>query len=180
MAPTAVLPAAALLKRLGAPDILNIPWMYAAGDTIFRDNNLSLLFAIGIAIGMAEDSNGIAGLAALVGHLVLTSVAATFDPGINVGILSGLIIGVLAGVLYNRYHSVKLPSYLGFFGGKRFVPLLTSLCAVVIGVLTGWLWPPFQRIVNSVGNSITGSGYIGGFFFGFCNRMLIPFGLHHV
>lgn len=180
MAPTAVLPAAALLKRLGAPDILNLPWMYAAGDTIFRDNNLSLLFAIGIAIGMAEENNGIAGLAALVGHLVLTSVAATFDPNISVGILSGLIVGLLAGFLYNQYHSIKLPLYLGFFGGRRFVPILISLISVGLGLLTGWLWPLFQRIVNLIGNGIAGSGYIGGFLFGFCNRMLIPFGLHHV
>jgi Phosphotransferase system IIC components, glucose/maltose/N-acetylglucosamine-specific len=178
MAPTAVLPAAALLKRLGAPDVFNLHWMYAAGDTVF--NNLSLLFAIGIAVGIAEENNGIAGLAALVGHLVLTGVAATFDPTINVGILSGLIVGVLAGFFYNKYHSIKLPTYLGFFGGKRFVPILTSLCSVLLGILTGWLWPPFQQIVNSVGNSIAGSGYIGGFFFGFCNRLLIPFGLHHV
>jgi PTS system N-acetylglucosamine-specific IIC component len=180
MAPTAVLPAAALLKRLGAPDILNLPWMYAAGDTIFKDNNLSLLFAIGIAIGIAEDNNGIAGLAALVGHLVLTSVAATFDPTISIGIMSGLIIGLMAGMFYNKYNSIKLPPYLGFFGGKRFVPILTSLVSVALGVLTGWLWPPFQRVVNSIGNSIAGSGSIGGFLFGFCNRMLIPFGLHHV
>jgi PTS system N-acetylglucosamine-specific IIC component len=180
MAPIAVLPAAALLKRLGAPDLLNIPWMYAAGDTIFKDNNLSILFAIGIASGLAEDNNGIAGLAALVGHLILTSVALTFDSTINTGVISGLVVGVLAGLLYNKYHSIKLPSYLGFFGGKRFVPILTSLCALVLGVFTGWVWPPFQQVVNAIGNNIAGSGYIGGFFFGFCNRLLIPFGLHHV
>jgi PTS system N-acetylglucosamine-specific IIC component len=180
MAPIAVLPAAALLKRLGASDLLDIQWMYAAGDIIFKDNNLSLLFAIGIAIGIAEENNGIAGLAALVGHLVLTSIASTFDPTINTGILAGLVVGLLAGLLYNHYKSIKLPTYLGFFGGKRFVPILTSLCAVLLGVLVGWIWPPIQHVVNSVGNRIAGSGYIGGFFFGCCNRLLIPFGLHHV
>lgn len=180
MAPIAVLPAAALLKRLGAPDLLNIHWMYAAGDSIFSSNNLSLLFAVGIATGIAAENNGIAALAAVAGHLILTSVALTFNPNINTGILSGLVVGLLAGALYNRYQSIKLPSYLGFFGGKRFVPIITSLCSVVLGVITGLIWPPIQQVVNSVGNAIAGSGYVGGFFFGFCNRLLIPFGLHYV
>jgi N-acetylglucosamine PTS system EIICBA or EIICB component len=178
MAPIAVLPATALLKRLGAPDLLNIPWMFAAGDVIF--NNLPLLFALGIAVGIADENNGIAGLAAVVGHLVLTSVALTFNKTIYTGVLTGLLVGVLAGFLYNKYKEIKLPTFLGFFGGKRFVPIITSFYSLILGVIIGLVWPPIQQVVNRVGNTIAGSGYIGGFFYGFFNRLLIPFGLHYV
>lgn len=178
MTPVAVLPAAALLLRLGAEDVLNIPWMFQAGDAIF--GNLALIFAIGIAVGFAEENNGTAGLAGALGYLVLTKVAVAFDKNINMGVLAGIIVGLLAGYLYNKYKATKLPDFLGFFGGKRFVPIITSFYSLLLGVLSGFVWPHIQNVINSFGNSIAGSGSIGAFFFGFFNRLLIPFGLHHV
>lgn len=178
MTPVAVLPAAALLLRLGAPDVFNIPWMFAAGAAIF--DNLPIIFAIGIAIGFADENNGVAGLAALVGYFVLTKVAVTFNKDINMGVLAGIIIGILAGKLYNKYKAIKVPDFLGFFGGKRFVPIITSLYSLILGVIAGYGWPLIQNGINKLGTSIANSGSIGAFFFGFLNRLLIPFGLHHV
>ncbi|HBT16450.1 MAG TPA: PTS sugar transporter, partial [Firmicutes bacterium] len=178
MTPVAVLPAAALLLRLGAGDVLDLKWMFAAGDAIF--GNLALLFAIGIAIGLAEENNGVAGLAAAVGFFVLTKVAGTFDETINMGVLAGIISGVLAAYLYNKYKAIKVPDFLGFFGGKRFVPIITSLYALILGALAGYVWPLIQGFISSFGNTIATSGATGGFIFGFLNRLLIPLGLHHV
>ena len=178
MTPVAVMPAAALLLRLGAGDVLNLDWMFAAGAAIF--DNLALLFAIGIAIGLAEENNGVAGLAAVVGYFVLTKVATTFDPGINMGVLAGIIAGAVAAYLYNKYKATRLPDFLGFFGGKRFVPIITSFYTLILGVLAGYVWPLVQSYISSFGNFIATSGATGGFFFGFLNRLLIPLGLHHV
>lgn len=178
MTPVAVLPAAALLLRLGADDVLNIPWMAAAGGAIF--GNLALLFAVGIAIGLAEENNGVAGLAAAVGYFVLTEVATTFDATINMGVLAGIISGVLAAYLYNKYKAIRLPDFLGFFGGRRFIPIVTSFYTLIIGVIAGFVWPVIQGFISSLGNTIVASGATGSFIFGFLNRLLIPFGLHHV
>ncbi|HHU50352.1 MAG TPA: PTS transporter subunit EIIC [Firmicutes bacterium] len=178
MTPVAVLPAAALLLRLGSPDVFNLEWMAAAGGAIF--DNLALLFAIGIAIGLAEENNGVAGLAGAVGYFVLTRVSSTFDQGINMGVLSGIISGVLAAYLYNKYKAIKVPDFLGFFGGKRFVPIVTSLYMVILGAVAGYVWPLIQDLISTFGNAIATSGATGGFIFGFLNRLLIPLGLHHV
>ncbi|NLJ61311.1 MAG: PTS transporter subunit EIIC, partial [Firmicutes bacterium] len=175
MTPVAVLPAAALLLRLGADDVLNIPWMAAAGGAIF--GNLALLFAVGIAIGLAEENNGVAGLAAAVGYFVLTEVATTFDATINMGVLAGIISGVLAAYLYNKYKAIRLPDFLGFFGGRRFIPIVTSFYTLIIGVIAGFVWPIIQGFISSLGNTIVASGATGSFIFGFLNRLLIPFGL---
>lgn len=178
MTPVAVLPAAGILLRLGAGDVLNLPWMEAAGNAVF--GNLALIFAIGIAVGFAEENNGIAGLAAAVGYFVLTKVAVTFNKDINMGVLAGIIVGVLSGYLYNKYKAIKLPDFFGFFGGKRFVPIITSLYTLILGIISGYVWPHIQGIINSAGNAVATSGSIGAFIFGFFNRLLIPFGLHHV
>lgn len=178
MTPVAVLPAAALLLRLGAGDVLDLKWMAAAGGAIF--DNLALLFAIGIAIGLAEENNGVAGLAGAVGYFVSTKVAVTFDQTINMGVLAGIVSGVLAAHLYNKYKAIKVPDFLGFFGGKRFVPIVTSLYALILGVLAGYGWPLVQKLISSFGNAIATSGPTGGFIFGLLNRLLIPLGLHHV
>jgi N-acetylglucosamine PTS system EIICBA or EIICB component len=178
MTPVAVLPAAALLLRLGAPDILNWPWMFQAGDAIF--GNLAVIFAVGIAVGLAEENNGVAGLAALVGYFVLTKVGTSFDKTINMGVLAGFLSGMVAGYLYNKYRNIKLPDFLGFFGGKRFVPIITSIYMLIIGVLAGYVWPLIQHGLNTFGNAIAGSGAFGAMIFGILNRALIPFGLHHV
>ncbi|MCX7971029.1 MAG: N-acetylglucosamine-specific PTS transporter subunit IIBC [Negativicutes bacterium] len=178
MAPVAVLPAAGLLLRLGQPDLLNIPWIANAGGAVF--DNLPLIFAIGIGVGLAEENNGIAGLAAAVGYLVVTKVAVTFNKTINMGVLAGIVSGVAAGVLYNRYHDIKVPAFLGFFGGRRFVPIVTSLTMLVVGVAAGLIWPVIQHAIEAGGDAVANSGWTGSFVFGFANRLLIPFGLHHI
>lgn len=186
MTPIAVLPATALLLRLGQPDIwkwtgmlpTGIPWMAAAGNAVF--NNLPLIFAIGIAVGLAEENNGVSALAAFVGYEVLTNVATAFNKNIDMGVLGGIIIGILAGNLYNKYRAIKVPDFLGFFGGKRFVPIITSLYTVILGIIAGYLWPVIQNGLNNFGNLVAHAGYIGAFIFGLLNRLLIPFGLHHV
>lgn len=178
MTPIAVLPAAGLLLRLGQPDVLNWPWMAQAGDAIF--GNLALIFAIGIAVGFAEENNGVAGIAAAVGYFVLTKVAVTFDKTINMGVLAGIIVGIVAGVLYNKFKDIKVPQFLGFFGGKRFVPIITSVTCLVLGIAAGYGWPLIQNGLNNFGMWIVGLGATGSFIFGIFNRLLIPVGLHHV
>lgn len=178
MTPIAVLPAAGLLLRLGQPDVLNITWMASAGNAIF--NNLAMIFAIGIAVGFAEENNGVAGLAAAVGYFVLTNVATAFNKTIDMGVLGGIIIGILAGNLYNKFRAIKLPDFLGFFGGRRFVPIITSFCSLILGVIAGYVWPVIQGGINAFGNAVAHAGTIGAFIFGFLNRLLIPVGLHHV
>lgn len=178
MTPVAVMPAAALLLRLGAPDVFNIKWMFEAGNAIF--GNLPIIFAIGIAVGFADENNGVAGIAAAVGYFILTKVAVTFDETINMGVLAGIIVGILSGYLYNKYKAVRLPDFLGFFGGRRFVPIITSFYTLILGVIAGYVWPFIQNGISFVGNGVANSGSIGAFLFGTLNRLLIPFGLHHV
>jgi N-acetylglucosamine PTS system EIICBA or EIICB component len=178
MLPIAVLPAAALLLRLGQKDLLDIPFIAAAGDAIFA--NLALLFAIGIAIGLAKDNNGAAGLAGAIGYLVLTKGTVAIDKDINMAILGGIIAGIVAGLLYNRFHDIKLPEWLGFFAGRRFVPIITSLVMLILAGAFGYIWPPIQEGINNLGQWITGAGAVGAGIYGFLNRMLIPLGLHHV
>ena len=185
MLPIAVLPAAALLLRLGQPDLLNLTWMAAAGNAIF--SNLSMIFAIGIAIGLTG-GEGAAGLAGIVGFLVFTGVFNTIipqvggkpDPNISMGVFSGLIIGLVAAGLYRRFYDIRLPDYLAFFGGKRFVPIVTAFAALVLGVIFGLIWPPIQIGINAVGTGIVSLGPLGPGIYGALNRLLIPVGLHHV
>lgn len=178
MTPIACLPAAAILLRLGAADLLNIPWMEAAGSAL--TGNMAILFAIGIAVGLAEENNGVAGLAGFVGYSVLTNVATTVNPSIDMGVLAGFISGIIGGVLYNKYKDIKVPPLLGFFGGRRFVPIVTSFVCLLLGLAAGYIWPYIQDALNTFGNTMANSGAIGAFGFGFFNRLLIPVGLHHV
>ena len=143
MLPIAVLPIAGLLLRLGQPDLLDIAFIAGAGEAIFA--NLALIFAIGLAVGFADDSNGAAGLAGVIGYLVLDAVLTALNPEIDMGVLAGIIAGSVAGLLYNRYKSIQLPDYLAFFGGRRFVPIATGLAAVAMGVVFGVIWPPIQQ-----------------------------------
>lgn len=177
MLPVAVLPAAALLLRLGAKDVFNIPFITNAGGAIFE--NLPIIFAIGIAIGFAE-GEGVAGLASAVGYFVLTKGATTINKDINMGVLGGILIGIIAGVLYNKYHDIKLPDFLGFFGGKRFVPIVTAFAALILALFMGYVWPPIQNGIYAIGEWIIGAGALGVFVYGTLNRLLIPVGLHHV
>lgn len=185
MLPIAVMPAAALLLRFGQSDLLNIPWMAAAGDAIF--SNLSMIFAVGIAIGLAG-GEGAAGLAALVGFLVFTGVFNTIipqvkgkpDPSISMGVLSGILVGLIAAWLYRRFFDLRLPDYLAFFGGRRSVPIITAVVTLVLGAIFGVIWPPIQNVINAFGTAITALGPLGTGIYGFFNRLLIPVGLHHV
>ncbi|MCU1719597.1 N-acetylglucosamine-specific PTS transporter subunit IIBC [Pseudomonas sp. 5P_3.1_Bac2] len=178
MLPIAILPIAGLLLRLGDTDLLNIALIHQAGTAIMA--NLGLIFAIGIAVGFARDNNGTAGLAGAIGYLVLLAVLKTIDPSIDMGVLAGIISGLTAGALYNRFKDIKLPEYLAFFGGRRFVPIATGLCTLCLGLLLGLIWPPLQHGINSLGQLLLDSGSIGAFAFGALNRLLIITGLHHI
>lgn len=178
MLPIAVLPAAALLLRFGAPDVLNIPFITKAGGAVF--DNLALLFAIGIAVGLAHDNNGAAGLAGAIGYLILTAGLKTINKDLDMSVLGGIISGIEAGYLYNRFHGIKLPEFLGFFGGRRFVPIVTALCSIILAGIFGIIWGPCQAAIHAVGEWIIGAGVVGTFVYGVLNRLLIPVGLHHV
>ncbi|MGY2261182.1 N-acetylglucosamine-specific PTS transporter subunit IIBC [Pseudomonas sp. SDO55104_S430] len=178
MLPIAILPIAGLLLRLGDTDLLNIAIIHDAGQVIFA--NLALIFAIGIAVGFARDNNGTAGLAGAIGYLVMVSTLKVLDNSINMGMLAGIISGLMAGALYNRFKDIKLPEYLAFFGGRRFVPIVTGFSAVGLGVVFGLIWPPIQHGINSFGALLLESGSIGAFVFGVFNRLLIVTGLHHI
>lgn len=183
MTPIAVLPVAALLLRLGFGDIPFIDGqvahiMKAAGDAIF--SNLDLLFGIGIAYGLAKNNDGAAALAGAIGVLIAKAVYISIDKDVNMGVFVGIIIGVLAGTLYNRYHDIKLPEFLGFFGGKRFVPIITAISAVGVGILAGYFWHFAQSGIDAFSNAIIGLNEVGTFIYGTLNRLLIPLGLHHI
>ncbi|MPZ92089.1 MAG: PTS N-acetylglucosamine transporter subunit IIBC [Actinobacteria bacterium] len=202
MMPIAVLPAAALLLRLGVyfQEVSWLEWgttiweiMAAAGDAVF--GNLPLIFAIGVAIGFTEAA-GAAGLAAGVGYLILRAIndiseitPAVTDPDGNVvteavtvdmGVLGGILIGLLAAVLYQRFKDVRLPDYLAFFGGRRFVPIVTAFAAMLVGAAAYFIWPPIGRGIENFGDWIVGAGALGAFVYGIANRALLPMGLHHI
>ncbi len=202
MLPIALLPAAGILLRIGQEDLLgqyNAPVigpffdaMSAAGGAIFA--NLPLLFAVGVAIGFARKADGSTALSAVAGYLVVAEVfkamspivlagetTATGDPAtINYSVFAGIIIGVVTAWLFDRYHTIQLPAYLGFFGGRRFVPIVVSLASLFIGFGLSYLYPLFNMGLTNVAEFIGGSGAIGAFVYGFVNRMMIPLGLHHI
>ncbi len=203
MLPIAVLPVAGLLLRIGAPDLLNIPVVTVAGQAIF--NNLGLLFAIGIAIGLARENHGAAGLAAVVAYLVTFYGAQVFIsvppaqlaglgeplrslvPGaitghdmlqlnVPVGILSGLI----GGAFYNRFHRISLPSYLAFFGGRRFVPIVCGCAALPLAAAFGLGWHWVREGMDGLSGGVAAAGVWGQFVYGVLNRLLIVTGLHNL
>ena len=183
MLPIAVLPIAGLLLRVGQPDLLNWAAMAAAGDAIF--SNLGLLFAAGVGVGLARENHGAAGLAALVGFLVTTRAVETIlhaAPGslAKLSIPVGLLSGVIAGVAYNRFSNITLPSYLSFFGGRRFVPIVSGLAGLVLAAVVGYAWPFLERGMDATSQAILGAGSIGLFAYGVLNRILIVTGLHHI
>jgi N-acetylglucosamine PTS system EIICBA or EIICB component len=202
MLPIAVLPAAGILLRLGQPDLLGrvespvigsfFKAMSAAGDALFT--NLPLLFAVGVAIGFARKADGSTALSAVVGYLVMEAVFKTMSPivltgevdkageqaQINYSVFAGIVIGLLTAWLFDRYHTIQLPSYIGFFGGRRFVPIVVSLASLLIAFAMSYFYPIFDAGLTSLGQFIGGAGAIGAFVYGFANRMLIPFGLHHI
>ncbi|MCL1800337.1 MAG: glucose PTS transporter subunit IIA [Promicromonosporaceae bacterium] len=194
MLPIAVLPAAGLLLRLGQPDVLGritapvigpfFEAMSAAGDAIF--GNLPLLFAVGVAIGFAKKADGSTALAAVVGMVVTQQVFSVMSGhiletgAINYGVFAGILVGLVTALLFDRYHDIKLPTYLGFFGGRRFVPIIVSLATLFMAFIMSYLYPLFNMVLEAVGRFIGTAGPFGAFVYGFVNRMLIPVGLHHI
>ena len=203
MLPIAVLPIAGLLLRLGQPDLLDIPFVAAAGGAIF--DNLGLLFALGIGVGIAKDNNGAAGLAGLVCFLVATRGAMTLlhvppDITANMGkdiaalaeaawrdkaisklaVPIGIASGLIAGAFYNRYSTIRLPDYLSFFGGRRFVPILAGFAGLALAAFVGFGFAPIDAGVDGLSYGVVQSGTIGLFVYGVLNRLLIVTGLHHV
>ena len=181
MTPIAVLPVAALLLRLGFGDIFDgevAHIMKSAGEAIFSD--LDLLFGIGIAYGLSRNHDGAAALSGAIGVLIAKAVYISIDKDLNMGVFVGIIMGVIAGTLYNRFHTIKLPEFLGFFGGKRFVPIITALSSIGVGVLAGYFWHFAQSAIDTFSNAIIGLEAVGTFIYGSLNRLLIPLGLHHI
>jgi N-acetylglucosamine PTS system EIICBA or EIICB component len=203
MLPIAVLPIAGLLLRLGQPDLLDSASVAAAGEAIF--SNLGLLFAIGVAVGLARENHGAAGLASVVAYLVATKgaevliavpAAAVADVSgrahelavaaykahelaklsVPVGILSGLT----AGALYNRFYNIGLPSYLAFFGGRRFVPIASGFAGLVLAGAFGTQWQHLEQGMDALSRSVLHAGALGLFAYGVLNRVLIVTGLHHI
>ncbi len=148
MFPIATLPAAAILVRLGAGDMLgqiDVAWiqtvaaiMEAAGNAIL--GNLPLIFAIGIAMGLAVDTSGAAALAGAIAQLVVVAVLGATNDKLDMGVFGGIVSGITAGLLYNKFHKVKFPEWLSFFGGRRFVPIITSISMAVIAGLLSVVW----------------------------------------
>lgn len=202
MLPIAILPAAGLLLGIGgafsssatiaAYPLLNVPWlqaafkvMSAAGNVVFA--NLPMLLCIGLCIGLARRDKGVAALAGIVGYLVMTATSSTllsiFNPdgaAIDTGVIGALVIGLVAVTLHNRYQNIQLPQVLGFFGGSRFVPIVTSLAAIFVGSLFYIIWPPFQQLLVRAGEIISAAGVVGTFFYGFLMRLCGAIGLHHM
>ena len=195
MLPISILPAAGILLAFG--DRLGIDLMTNAGGILF--DNLPVLFAVGAAVGLAGES-GIAALAAIVAMLIINSTAGivagvtpemaqeggayTFIMGIPTlqsGVFVGLIAGVLAAVMYNKFYRIKLPDFLGFFSGKRFVPIITAVFSFIIGLVFPTIWGPIQNGIEVLSGLANGNNQaLSTFIFGFTERALIPAGLHHI
>jgi len=198
MLPIAVLPIAALLLRLGQADMLDIPFVAAAGNAIF--SNLGLLFAAGVAVGLARENHGAAALAGVVAYVVATEGAKVLlhlPPDMfsakdlqqeawrakeitKLSVPAGILAGITAGLLYNRFANIKLPDYLAFFGGRRFVPIAAGLAGILGAVLFGYGFPWFEAGVDALSRWVVGAGPIGLFLYGVLNRLLLITGLHHI
>jgi len=203
MLPIAVLPVAGLLLRLGQPDLLNVATIAAAGDAIF--SNLGLLFAIGVAVGLARENHGAAGLASVVAYLVATkgaevliavpSAAVADFSGrarelavaaykahelAKLSVPAGILSGLTAGALYNRLYNISLPSYLAFFGGRRFVPIASGFAGLLLAGAFGTQWQHLEQGMDALSRSVLHAGPLGLFAYGVLNRVLIVTGLHHI
>ncbi|AUI66741.1 MULTISPECIES: PTS transporter subunit EIIC [Glaesserella] len=202
MLPIAILPAAGLLLGIGgalsnkatvqAYPMLDNPTlqgifqiMAAAGSVVFA--NLALLLCIGLGIGLAKRDKGVAALAAVVGYLIMTGTIAALIPifspetkGIDTGVIGSLVMGLITVKLHNKYHNIQLPQILGFFGGSRFVPIVTAFAAIFVGAVFFLIWPTFQNWLVSAGEGISSMGEIGTFFYGFLMRLSGAVGLHHM
>ncbi|WP_223636121.1 glucose-specific PTS transporter subunit IIBC [Planococcus sp. 4-30] len=213
MLPVALLPAAGILLAFGtsfaqesfleAVPFMGADWiqsllfvMAEAGGVIF--DNLPLLFAVGVAIGLAG-GDGVAGLAAIIGYLIMNVTMKAFGgitlemtadpayanvlgiPTLQTGVFGGIIVGVLAAFMYNKFFNIQLPQFLGFFAGKRFVPIITAFSAVFLGIVMFMVWPFAQNGLNTLSHFMLETNRtLAAFVFGTIERSLIPFGLHHI
>ena len=196
MLPVAVLPVAGLLLGIGAanfewmPPLLSM-LMKNSGDVIF--GNLPLIFAIGVALGYTEN-DGVSAIAATIGYIVMLATLGVMtgvwgmEPktimgikAMETGVFGGILAGGLAAAMFNRFYKIALPAYLGFFAGKRFVPIITALAAIVLGVVLSVIWPPIQSGINSFSHwAAVNDPRLAATIYGFVERLLIPFGLHHI
>jgi glucose PTS system EIICB or EIICBA component len=196
MLPVSVLPVAGILLGVGSANFSWLPaWlsqiMATAGSAIF--GNLPLLFAIGVAIGLA-DNDGVAAMAGTVGYVVFLATMGTCAklrgietdsimgiPSIETGVFGGIIVGLIAAAVFKRYYRIKLPSYLGFFAGKRSVPIITSFAVIIAGAVLSFVWPPIDRVIDAFSHwAVHESPAVAFTIYGVVERALIPFGLHHV
>lgn len=231
MLPIAALPIAGILLGVGgallgiaglenAPSVyaplisfVNIPVVTAIltvmkniGDIIF--GNLPILFAVGVAVGLAKKDKGTAGLASVFGFIVMNQVISTLltlgitqlgvitpdnvgeygtyvttNLGIftlNMSVFGGIITGIVTSILHNKFYNIELPAVIGFFSGSRFVPIITALVMALVGGVLAFAWPVVQNGISIIAELVKNAGYIGTFFYGIVERALIPFGLHHV
>ena len=231
MLPIAALPIAGILLGVGGallgisgldnpPGIyqpliafVNIPFVTAIltvmkniGDIVF--GNLPILFAVGVAVGLAKKDKGTAALASVFGFIVMNQVISTLlslgvtqlgvltpdnvgeygtyvttNLGIftlNMSVFGGIITGIITAILHDRFHEIQLPQVIGFFSGSRFVPIVTAITMAFVGAILAYLWPVVQNGIGMIANLVRDAGFIGTFFYGLIERALIPFGLHHV
>ena len=196
MLPVAILPVAGILLGIGAADFSWMPSLLSqtmenAGGAVF--GNLPLLFAIGTVLGLT-DNDGVSTLAAIVAYVVMLGTMGVMAgmlgvetksimgiQSIDTGVFGGILAGILASIMFNRFYKIKLPEYLGFFAGKRFVPIVTAFGAIALGIVMAFVWPPIGSAIDTFGNyAVEGNPITMGFVYGFIERLLIPFGIHHV
>lgn len=201
MLPVSVLPVAGILLGVGAAKFSWLPAivsqiMEQAGGAVF--GNMALIFAIGVALGFTNN-DGVAGLAATVGYVILVKtisviapIVAGLDPAAadyaamadkvsNVGVLGGIVAGGIAAYMFNRFYRIQLPDYLGFFAGKRFVPISTGLAVIFAGVVLSFIWPPIGAAIQAFSHWAAYQNPALAFgIYGVVERSLIPFGLHHI
>lgn len=186
---------------LGEGTVLNfiLTILSATGNAVF--SNLAIIFAVGVALGMAENEKGTAALSAMIAFIImhttistLLTLTGTLDTdlpegsiasvvgirSLEMGVFGGIIVGLGVAWLHNRFYKIKLPAVLSFFGGTRFVPIISTLAYIIVGVVMFYVWPVVQNWIFSLGDYVLRSGYFGTFIYGFIERALIPFGLHHV
>jgi PTS system glucose-specific IIC component len=196
MLPVSVLPVAGILLGVGSANFAWLPAtlssiMAQAGGAVF--GNLPLLFAVGVALGLTGN-DGVSALAAVVGFAVMVATMGVMAPlvgyeprqimgiaSIETGVFGGILIGGVAAILFNRFFKVQLPPYLGFFAGKRSVPILTAFAAVLVGIVLSFVWPPIGRQIDVFSHwAAESSPQIAFAVYGVVERSLIPFGLHHI
>lgn len=169
-----------------------------AGSVVF--DNLPLIFAIGVAIGMAKSEKAVAALAGAISFLIMhASISALIEAkggvetmlsgstasvlgitSLQMGVFGGIIVGLGVSALHNRFYKIELPQVLSFFGGTRFVPIICGVVYLIVGIIMFFIWPTIQMGINALGSLVLNSGYIGTWIYGTLERALIPFGLHHV